>query len=111
GADFRIVARLHRAHHGDVSRARIYHQQVRFIGSERQRIRTAADLHGANDAAFIDGIDADVVGTKVALVQQTVVRGHDAAHRTIADEVGAAHLIRARFNNGEAVSVEVADKQ
>src|SRR5664279_81585 len=78
-AQFGIVAGLHRAQHGDISRAGIHHQQMRFIGAKRQPIGMAAHLHRANYAAFVDGIDTDGVRPEIADVEQAVIGGNDSA--------------------------------
>ena len=71
----------------------------------------AADLHRADDAAFVNGIDADCVRPEVADVELGIVGGDDATHRAVADEVGAANLVGTGFDDGEAIAIEVADEQ
>src|SRR5208337_4427162 len=56
-------------------------------------------------------IDADCVRAEIAHVEQSVVGGDDAAHRTVADQVAAANLVGARLHDGETVALEVAGEQ
>src|SRR5271157_5142831 len=112
GADLGIVARLHRAYYGNVSGAGIHHQQMLFVRRESQRIGMAADLHSADHAALVNGIDADGVRSEIAHVQQTVVGGDDSTHRVVADQVGAADnsLLYVSNFGSDTVSVYAIDQ-
>src|ERR1035441_4791324 len=110
-AKFGIVARLHRAHHGHISGARIHHQQMRLVRAQRQPIGMAAHLHRANYAAFADGIDADRVRPEIADIEQAVIGGDNSADRLVADQIAAAHLVVVGLDDGKIVAAKIAHEQ
>ena len=80
--------------------------------ADENAIAEGPSPHGlANAFAVVDGVDRNFLGAQVADVEQGIVGGDEAAHRIVAHQVRAAHIVGAGHNFGDGVRQRVRDKQ
>src|SRR5882724_5474871 len=81
------------------------------VRREREAVWLASNRYGRDHSSEIDVIHGDGIRAKVAHVEPCVIRTDQRARWLAANEMSAPNFVRACFDKGNTLAVEIADDE